>query len=106
MLSQTATSLVSGQVAKFPFEVRPYVWQRVGFWLVLIALFTGCVLGAYRFAVNNARQREKELERTVTERTAEIQNYANNLEKISQEREELLALPSPTSIYSRRSTTI
>ncbi len=82
----------SGQVVKFAFEVRPYVWQRAGFWLVLTALFTVCVLGAYRYAVNSARQREKGLERVVTERTAEIQNYANNLEKISQEREELLSV--------------
>lgn len=82
----------SGQVAKYPFVVRPYLWQRMGFWFVLVALFAVCVLAAYRYAVNSTRLREKVLEQVVTERTAEIQNYANNLEKISQEREDLLAV--------------
>jgi len=82
----------SGEVAKYPFEVKPYLWQRTGFWFVLVALFAVAVLAAYRYAVNSARLREKVLQEIVTERTAEIQNYANNLEKISQEREDLLGV--------------
>ena len=80
----------SGQVTQYRFEVRPYLWQRIGFWFVLIALFALAILAAYRYAVSSARARAKGLEKVVTERTAEIQNYANNLEKISQEREGLL----------------
>ncbi len=82
----------SGKVAQYPFVVKPYVWQRFGFWFVLIALFATGVLAAYRYAINNARLREKELEIIVTERTSEIQSYANNLENISREREELLSV--------------
>ncbi|MGH8049100.1 MAG: diguanylate cyclase [Arenimonas sp.] len=82
----------SGKVVQYPFVVRPYLWQRFGFWFVLVALFAIGILAAYRYAVNNARLREKGLEKIVTERTAEIQNYANNLEKISQEREDLLGV--------------
>ncbi len=82
----------SGQVTRYRFEVRPYLWQRTGFWFVLIALFALGILAAYRYAVSSARVREKGLEKLVTERTAEIQNYANNLEKISQEREVLLSV--------------
>ncbi|MGH8104793.1 MAG: diguanylate cyclase [Arenimonas sp.] len=82
----------SGNVTQYRFEVRPYVWQRTGFWLVLITLFTLGLLAAYRYAVNSARSRERILEKVVSERTAEIQNYANNLEDISREREDLLAV--------------
>ncbi len=82
----------SGIVTQYPFEVRPYLWQRTGFWVVLITLFAIGVLAAYRYIVNSARAREKILEQVVTERTAEIQNYANNLEKISREREDLLGV--------------
>ena len=82
----------SGLVAQYSFEVRPYVWQRTGFWLVLIALFALGILAAYRYAISSARGREKGLEKVVAERTSEIQNYAKNLEKISQEREDLLGV--------------
>lgn len=82
----------SGIVAQYPFEIRAYLWQRIGFWLVLIALFTISILMAYRYVLSSARSREKILEKVVTERTAEIQNYANSLEKISQEREDLLGV--------------
>lgn len=82
----------SGNVTRYPFEVRPYLWQRTGFWLVLTALFAMLVLAGYRYLVNSARSREKILEKVVTERTTEIQNYADNLEKISREREDLLGV--------------
>jgi diguanylate cyclase (GGDEF)-like protein len=82
----------SGKVTRYPFEIKPYLWQRVSFWLVLLALFAVGIVVTYRFAVNRARSREKGLEKIVTERTAEIQSYANNLEKISQEREDLLGV--------------
>lgn len=82
----------SGKVTQYPFEIKPYIWQRMGFWFVLVVLFAIAVLAAYRYAVTSTRAREKTLEKIVTERTAEIQNYANNLEKISQEREDLLGV--------------
>jgi diguanylate cyclase (GGDEF)-like protein len=82
----------SGKVTQYRFEVKPYLWQRTGFWIVLIALFSMGIFAAYRYAVTNARSREKDLENIVSERTGEIQNYANNLEKISQERENLLGV--------------
>ncbi len=79
-------------VTQYPFEIRPYLWQRLGFWLVLVSLFALGVLAAYRYAVNTARSRERVLEKVVTDRTAEIQSYADNLEKISREREDLLGI--------------
>ncbi len=82
----------SGMVSQYPFEIRPYLWQRLGFWLVLVTLFALGLLAAYRYAVNASRLRERVLEKVVTERTVEIQSYANNLEKISQEREDLLGV--------------
>jgi diguanylate cyclase (GGDEF)-like protein len=82
----------SGRVAKYRFEVKPFLWQRLGFWFVLIALFALGILSAYRYAISSARTREKALEQVVTERTYEIQNYANSLEKINQEREDLLSV--------------
>lgn len=80
----------SGLVTRVSFEVKPYLWQRTGFWVLLLALFALAVIATYRYAVASTRLREKVLENVVTERTSEIQNYANNLEKISQEREDLL----------------
>lgn len=82
----------SGLVTQYRFEIRPYLWQRLGFWLVLVTLFALAVLAGYRYVVNAARSRERVLEQVVKERTAEIQNYANNLEKISREREDLLGV--------------
>jgi len=82
----------SGSVTQYPFEIRPYLWQRLDFWFVLVTLFALGILTAYRYAVNSARSRERMLEKVVSERTAEIQSYANNLEKISQEREDLLGV--------------
>lgn len=82
----------SGNVIRYPFSIRPYLWQRLGFWLLLVTLFALGVIAAYRYAVNSARSRERVLEKVVTERTAEIQNYTNNLEKVSQERQDLLGV--------------
>jgi diguanylate cyclase (GGDEF)-like protein len=82
----------SGKVTRYPFEIKPFLWQRMGFWFLLAAFLTVGVFAAYRFAVNNARSREKELEKIVTERMVEIQNYASNLEKVSEERENLLGV--------------
>jgi diguanylate cyclase (GGDEF)-like protein len=79
-------------VTRYPFEIKPFLWQRMGFWFLLAAFLTVGVFAAYRFAVNNARAREKELEKIVTERMVEIQKYASNLEKVSEERENLLGV--------------
>lgn len=81
----------SGKVLQYPFELQPYFWQRWSFWCLMLTLIGAAMFAIYRYARKRNRTREQELETLVKDRTLEIQNYAKSLEKVSADRENLLA---------------
>lgn len=57
----------------------------------MLTLIGAAMFAIYRYARKRNRTREQELETLVKDRTLEIQNYAKSLEKVSADRENLLA---------------
>jgi diguanylate cyclase (GGDEF)-like protein len=73
----------SEQEASFPFEIKPHFWQTR--WFVTLAILTAVVLGpaVHRYRMMNLARRQRELEVQVAERTAELADANNRLEKLA-----------------------
>jgi signal transduction histidine kinase len=74
---------VIGSTAAFPFHIWPPWYRR--WWAILGYLLLGglFVYSLIHFRTRNLRQRSQALEQTVKERTAEIREQKENIEKLS-----------------------
>jgi ligand-binding sensor domain-containing protein len=54
------------------FTLRPHLYQRRGFWVLVSMLALGAGVSAYRLRIGQLRAREQELQRRVDEATAHI----------------------------------
>ena len=80
----------SEQPARFKFTIAPYYWQRPVFWFacaVIAILLAGI---AMRWRLNSLHRKEQHLRLQVAEKTFELQQQADHLRAIDQERSELL----------------
>ncbi|PKM19048.1 MAG: GGDEF domain-containing protein [Gammaproteobacteria bacterium HGW-Gammaproteobacteria-15] len=76
--------------ASLSFTIFPYIWQRPGFWLAIIGLVTLLGLIMLRWRLNALRRREQLLRWQVAEKTVELQQQADHLKAVDQERSALL----------------
>ncbi|MEO0557590.1 MAG: ATP-binding protein [Bacteroidota bacterium] len=58
--------------ATMPVSVAPFLWETVGFRLLVVLLVLGGVVGIVRWRLRRAIDRQLELEATVAERTADL----------------------------------
>lgn len=80
----------SQQEASLSFTILPYIWQRPGFWLVIVGLIALLGLATLRWRLNMLRRREQILRWQVAEKTVELQQQADNLKAVDQHRSALL----------------
>ncbi|MCS4305971.1 diguanylate cyclase (GGDEF)-like protein [Rheinheimera pacifica] len=76
--------------ASLSFTIFPYIWQRLGFWLAIVGLITLFGLIMLRWRLNALRRREQLLRWQVAEKTVELQQQADHLQAVDQERSALL----------------
>lgn len=80
----------SPQDATVYFTILPYYWQRTGFWLVVAAAIIVFGLVLLRWRLNTLKRREQLLRWQVAEKTVELQQQADHLQAVDQERSALL----------------
>jgi diguanylate cyclase (GGDEF)-like protein len=90
--SSLAEAKTEAKISKFPFSINAYFWQRPLFWYLLGALGLISIIYLIRHSTKVSRQRAIELEQVVATRTQEIKTYAQKLEVINQERENMLTV--------------
>lgn len=76
--------------ASFSFSIAPYFWQRPLFWLMLIVFSVLSAVLALRWRLGSLKRRAKQLSAQVAEKTFELQQQADHLRQVDQERSALL----------------
>lgn len=67
--------------------ITPPFWQTTWFYLLSALLIIGSVISVYRYRVRRIRERNRQLERQVAERTEELREKNNDLESTLKELE-------------------
>ncbi|MBZ9611198.1 ligand-binding sensor domain-containing diguanylate cyclase [Rheinheimera maricola] len=80
----------SRQEAHVNFTILPYYWQRVDFWLAIMATIILLALAMLRWRFNALQRSEQLLRLQVAEKTLKLQQQADHLQAIDQERSALL----------------
>ncbi|MCC5825701.1 ligand-binding sensor domain-containing diguanylate cyclase [Alkalimonas sp.] len=76
--------------ASFSFHIAPHLWQRPGFWLLMLALLSLALLLLFRMRLRRLELAALELKRQVAEKTAQLQLKADHLEQTNTEKSGLL----------------
>lgn len=76
--------------ASFSFSIAPYFWQRPLFWLLLVVFSVLSAMLALRWRLGSLKRRAKQLSAQVAEKTFELQQQADHLRQVDQERSALL----------------
>ena len=76
--------------ASFSFSIAPYFWQRPLFWLMLVVASVLSAVLALRWRLGSLKRRAKQLSAQVAEKTFELQQQADHLRQVDQERSALL----------------
>ncbi|MDX5407386.1 MAG: diguanylate cyclase [Chromatiaceae bacterium] len=76
--------------ASFSFSIAPYFWQRSLFWLMLVVFSVLSAVLALRWRLGSLKRRAKQLSAQVAEKTFELQQQADHLRQVDQERSALL----------------
>lgn len=76
--------------ASISFTIEPYFWQRPLFWLFILVIITLVIVFLIRWRLASLKHRAALLTAQVHEKTLALQLQADNLQKVDQERSELL----------------
>lgn len=76
--------------ASFSFSIAPYFWQRPLFWLLLTVFSLLSAVLALRWRLGSLKRRAKQLSAQVAKKTFELQQQADHLRQVDQERSALL----------------
>ena len=86
----------------YAFRVRPHFYQTTSFYLLCASGLGLLGFGLYRLRVRQLRQRQRELEALVAERTAELETSNDRLERANEQLERLATEDGLTGVFNRR----
>ncbi|MBW3568251.1 MAG: GGDEF domain-containing protein [Proteobacteria bacterium] len=89
-------------ISRFRFSIDSPFWQTTWFWLLTVLVFGGLVWWAMRMKVQQARQRERELEKIVEERTHDVQRAADALKLVNDQLQRAAITDPLTGLLNRR----
>ncbi|MCB1555008.1 MAG: diguanylate cyclase [Xanthomonadales bacterium] len=80
----------NAQEAELRFEIRPFLWQRKEFWVLVAALVFLLVGAAIRLRLRQLGHAKEQLEHLVAERTADLEAKTQRLQEADHEKSALL----------------
>lgn len=89
-------------VASFAFRVNAPFWAKTWFWVLVAGVVIGLVWLAMRMKVQQARRHQRELQRTVAERTRELQKAAEELKSANEQLQSAAITDPLTGLLNRR----
>ncbi len=67
------------EAAPFAFRIAPHAWETVPFWLAVVLIVAGGIVGVWRLRTRSLRRRGLRLERDVRTRTTELKTANGRL---------------------------
>ncbi len=78
--------------AHFTFVIKPHLWQRLEFIILLIFLAFACIYGIYYLRIIHLQRRERQLAQLVSSQTSELQQQTATLQQLVVEKTQLATL--------------
>lgn len=89
-------------ISRFRFRIDSPFWQTVWFWLLSVLVLGGLVWWGLRIKIQQARRRERRLEKIVEERTQDVQRAADALKLVNDQLQSAAITDPLTGLLNRR----
>ena len=94
VIAENGDGIASEQAAIYTFYVRPFFYETLWFYIISGSLLALCVFGAYKYRVSIMRERERELNRLVEDRTRTLEKRTAELLGALEQNKEIMGITS------------